>query len=80
MPTDVTPQQLERQAALWRALGSQRQVELAAKTWVTGRRAAEISIRARHPQASEELVVWLVRALFVGESVATRLYGPRPLR
>lgn len=80
MPDDVTHAQLERQAAHWRALGPERQARVAGQQWVAGRRAAELSVRARTPNASEELIDWLCRALFVGEAVATRLYGPRPPR
>lgn len=80
MPDDVTRSQLERQAAHWRALGPQQQVQIARQQWVAGRRAAELSLRARYPEGSELLIDWLVRALFLGEVVATRLYGPRPAR
>ncbi len=80
MPDDVTHDQLERQAAHWRALGPVQQARIAAQQWISGRRAAELAVRARNPSASEELVTWLVRALFVGETIAARLYGPRPER
>jgi hypothetical protein len=80
MPDDVTHAQLDRQAQLWRALGPERQYAIAAQQWVAGRRAAELSVRARHRDASEALVDWLVRAMFVGDAVAARLYGPRPAR
>jgi hypothetical protein len=80
MPDDVTPRQLARQAELWRALSPETQVRVAAQQWVAGRRAAKLSMRNRYPQASEELIAWLVKSLFVGETVAARLYGPPPPR
>ncbi len=78
MPTDVTAAQLNRQAELWRRLGPQKQLEVAASMWTGGRRAAELSIRSRNPGASEELVRWLMAEMFLGNPVATRLYGPQP--
>jgi hypothetical protein len=78
MPDDVTHAQLERQAALWRAMGPQAQARVAAQQWVSGRRVAALSVRARYPEASEALVTWLVRSMFVGVETATRLYGPPP--
>ncbi len=80
MPDDVTHAQLERQAALWRAMGPEAQARVAGQQWVSGRRAAALSVRARYPDASEALVTWLVRAMFVGDEAATRLYGARPAR
>lgn len=80
MPLDVSHQQLERQAALWRAMSPEAQARVARQQWVSGRRVAALSIRTRHPEASEALVMWLLKAMFVGEDAATRLYGPRPER
>ncbi len=78
--SDVTRAQLEKQAQLWRALGPQKQLELADSLWVSGREAARWAFRARHPAASEALIDWLTRAHFVGIEVATRLYGVKPER
>jgi hypothetical protein len=80
MPDDVSHQQLERQAALWRAMSPEAQARVARQQWVSGRRVAALSIRSRYPEASEALVTWLLKAMFVGDEAATRLYGPRPER
>ncbi|MDX2012706.1 MAG: hypothetical protein SFW67_21080 [Myxococcaceae bacterium] len=80
MPEDVSHQQLERQAALWRAMSPEAQARAARQQWLSGRRAAALSIRSRYPEASEALVSWLLNAMFVGDEAATRLYGPRPER
>jgi hypothetical protein len=78
IPEDASAAQLERQATHWRALGPARQAQVAAQQWVSGRRAAELALRSRYPAASDALILWLCRSQFVGEAVATRLYGPRP--
>ena len=78
MPDDVTPQQWERQAQLWRALGPKKQAELAASMWRAGREAALVAVRRRHPDASEAFIDWTWRAMFVGEAAARRMYGPKP--
>ncbi len=78
MPEDVTAEHLERQAAHWRALGPLQQALVAARVLEAGREAARLAVRHRHPGASEALVDWLTKALFVGSTVAERLYGRRP--
>ncbi|MFO0597922.1 MAG: hypothetical protein U0228_21650 [Myxococcaceae bacterium] len=78
MPSDVTREQADRQAQLWRALGPARQLEVAGRQWDDGRRAVRLALRQREPTASEARVEWLFRAHFVGEAHARRLYGPCP--
>jgi hypothetical protein len=56
------------------------QAPVAGQQSLSGRRMAALSNRSRHPEASEELVMWLLEAMFVGDEGATRLYGPRPER
>ncbi|MCU0698659.1 MAG: hypothetical protein MUC96_19330 [Myxococcaceae bacterium] len=73
-------QVLERQATLWRAMSPEAQAPVAGQQSLSGRRMAALSNRSRHPEASEELVMWLLEAMFVGDEGATRLYGPRPER
>lgn len=75
---DTAPEAERIQLEILRRMPSWRKVELVEDAIQTSRALALAGLRQRHPTASPEELSRRLHGLWLGEDLATRVYGPLP--
>ena len=78
-PQDTDLEAHERQTEAYRAMSGPDRVAVSFRLNALARRAAEAGIRSRHPDYSEEQVLWALRRLWLGDDLVRQAWPDREL-
>jgi hypothetical protein len=79
LPRDVHPEMLKKHDELLRRQTEVQRARGVQRLWEAGRHMARLNVRARYPDASEQLIRWLTTELIYDTRTAEQILGPRPI-